>query len=1601
MSHTHPEKTTQLIDDIIAAGNEATIDPRLPAFLYQFYTHVSQEELLQHSFTHWFAIGQNLFNFMQQRNTGNAKITVYTPSPSTDVRKAYSVIEMVNDDKPFLVDSITAELTRRGLKIYQLIHPIIAVNRDSNGHFVSLADDQSAPTVTESVMYFQITPLTPAEAQQNLEKDLYAILEEVTLAVVDWPSMIATLNETIDYFKEESPLHGDSYAEARNFIGWLGRDNFTFLGSIDRNITATGTEIVATSALGIFKSDNTLPTGIVTELSLNPQHASKQNLIEVGKVNKIAKVHRSTYMDYIAIRIIDSKGTITGERLFIGLFTSVVYYQSATLIPIITRKLDSVIKRSGFSPTSHSGKELVTILEAFPRDELFQLAESELFDICMSILALHIRPKVQLFVRKDNSRHFISCMVFIPRERYSALLSEKIQYMLQTSFNGTVANQYIQVTDITLARLHIIINTDAAADNVDISALEQSLEKITSLWNDYLRHTLVDELGESAGDLLFRNYKDAFPEAYKDKYEADTRTFKDIKQMETALSSQKVMFDIYNIEQDPEVLQLKIYSPSKPILLSDIMPILENMGFDVIDEFTFLISPQISSDVARNIPLGKHASVHVHHFRLTIEDRQHFSLQDTTALIEEALSHIWEGSMQDDGFNKLIALARLSWRQVVYIRALSKYLRQTGFTYSQEYCEEVLSKQPALTKQLVELFYARFDPVRQNDKSAALKIINSIETDLSNVMSSAEDKVIRRFFETSMAIVRTNYFQTVAGHSKDYVSYKFDSSKVPELPLPRPYAEIFVYSPRVEGIHLRGGKVARGGLRWSDRSEDFRTEVLGLMKAQMTKNSVIVPVGSKGGFIVKKASMTDGRDVFMAEGIECYKTFLRGLLDVTDNIIDGKIIPPQNVVRQDEDDPYLVVAADKGTATFSDIANGVSSEYNFWLGDAFASGGSAGYDHKKMAITARGAWISVERHFLEIGINSRNTDFTVVGIGDMSGDVFGNGMLLSKHIRLVGAFNHLHIFIDPNPNPAVSFAERERLFNLPRSNWTDYDQSLLSIGGGIFERKAKSIELSPEIKARFDIEKNSITPDELIRAMLLSSVDLLWNGGIGTYVKASDEKNEEVGDKACDAIRVNGNELRCRIIGEGGNLGCTQRGRIEFALNGGHINTDAIDNSAGVDCSDHEVNIKIALQRAVESGKLTETSRNALLKDMTDEVAALVLRDNTLQTQALTIAEMQGYPALELYVRLMQKLEHEKQLDRKVEFLPSEQEIARRIVAKTGFTRPELAVLLAYSKMTIYNNLLASNLPDDPYFSGDLLFYFPEAMRQTFRDEIEHHPLRREIIATFVTNSMVNRVGSPFFHLALEDTGLKGCDIARAYTITRDIFDLRHLWAEIEQLDGNVPAKVQFELFFEIERLIQRSTFWFMRNSPQPLEISKVVATFEGITELASYLDQVLVGRAKEAYETKLTRYRELGVPNVLAAKIAGLDALSSGCIIVQVAKSCNQPIKTVASIYFEIATRFNLSWLRVRLGWLSADSYWQRLAITTLKDDLYDLQMRLTSEVIGHASNANAVEEWCNQNQKQVERFDAFIADLKTQENVDFAMIVVASKRVESLFPV
>lgn len=1552
------------------------------AFLERYLAGVSEETLQSEKPEHWLQSAENTWGFFKARSQKSPRaIRVFHTRIGAIER---SVLEVASIDSPFLLDSIIAEIGRQGHRIRQVIHPILCVERSAKGEVTSVSDFAGKRScMAESLIHIEMNYI--GEAAQKLEEGMERVLLRVAACVADWPAMRAKLGavrETLPNTPKEE------VAEIKEFIDWLYNDHFILLGTREYQVTGETYNAIPQSELGLFKIER--EEANIVELESMTISAAEKNIVQIAKSVRKSQVHRPVPMDYLGFKIYNKNGMVVGEQRFLGLFTSSVYHQSARLIPLIRKKVEAVIQRANFVPRSHNAKSLVAILENYPRDEMLQISVDDLHRFCMGIIDLEKRPRVGLFLREDPYRRFLSALVYVPRERYNTSSREKIQKILEQATGGSLTDHYAQITDSPLARLHLIIQTNPEQPSqLNAKALERKIEEVTSSWAEGLRERAIALLSEKEGERLFHLYADAFPASFMSRYHY-SGTVRDILKLEQSLSARDIAFDLaldlYRLEGDnPENLQLKIFHPSRQITLSEILPTLEFMGFKVLDSLTFQITP-----------IHHKSGLWTHHFRLSLKKSGATlpPLEKVKTEFEKALSAIWHKQMENDALGALILRAGMSVRDVVLLRAYSKYLRQTVFAYSHDFMAKTLSRQPQLAQKLVALFYARF-ALKTKDRDAVMtSIITEIESVLMEVSNVAEDRIVRHFMDTIMATWRTNFFQ-----DKEYISFKFNSAAVPELPKPKPYAEIFVYSHAVEGIHLRGGKVARGGLRWSDRREDFRTEVLGLMKAQMVKNAVIVPVGSKGGFVVKNPPKDGTREQIQESGIACYKTFLRGLLDITDNIVDGKVSPPKNVVRHDGDDPYLVVAADKGTATFSDIANSISAEYGFWLGDAFASGGSAGYDHKKMGITAKGGWVSVMRHFRELGKDIDKETFTAIGIGDMAGDVFGNGMLLSKNMQLLAAFNHQHIFIDPTPDVKKSYAERARLFALPRSSWSDYNASLISAGGGIFERKAKTIKLSKEIRKCFDIKQENITPDELIRALLTAQVDLLWNGGIGTYVKASEESHDQVGDRANDGLRVNGNEVRAKVIGEGGNLGFTQRGRIEYAIKGGRINTDAIDNSAGVDCSDHEVNIKIGLDIPVKAGRLKEKARETLLASMTDEVESLVLRDNVLQTAAISIASSLGVKGLDAGEHLMRKLEREGLLDRKIEFLPDAEEMSHRFAEKIGFTRPELAVLLAYSKMSIFNTLIATDLPDDPYFNDDLMIYFPQTMVKKYFDDITKHPLRREIIATFATNSMVNRMGITFFHQIVEDTGQNPAEVARAYAIARDAFGLRALWAEIETLDGVVPASSQHELFLEIVQLVERVTLWFLRNLPQPLNVASVVNYFKpGVEEVASYLEQVMAPATRKTYERKLEHFLELNIPESIAKKFAALETLSSACEILNIQKNCPKvKLKTIAETYYAIGNRLALGFLRTAARRMQAESYWQRLAQRNFLDGFYDQQMRLTLAAL----KSGTFEKWLETNTAKITQHDTFIQDLRGLEYIDTAILMVASRRVESLLPV
>jgi glutamate dehydrogenase len=1315
----------------------------------------------------------------------------------------------------------------------------------------------------------------------------------------------------------------------------------------------------------------------------------------VTKATARSTVHRPGYLDYIAVKRFDDEGAVVGEDRFLGLFTSTAYSANPADIPLLRRKVASVVERAGLPAGGHAAKALANILDTYPRDELFQTNDADLLRTAKAILHLEERQRLRLFVRRDAFERFLSCLIYAPRENYTTELRQRWQAILTEAFRGSGSEFNVHLSESALARIMIIVRTTPGQiPDFDVREIETHLVAAARRWEDDLRDALIATVGEARGNELFRLFGGAFPAGYREEFAARAAV-PDIEMMAKLSDAEPLATSLYRpLEAPPGTLRFKLFRRGGPVTLSDSLPMLEHMGLRVLDERPYRIATQ-------GVP-----PIWIHDLGMlsALADGE-LEIDELHAVFVEAFGRVFRGDVENDDFNRLVVAGRLPADEIVVLRGYAKYLRQIGFPLSQAFIQATLGAHAGIARMLVDLFKLRFDPGLGNAaRSQALAKIQQIDDALDRVENLSEDRVLRQYLALILATTRTNFWRRDAeGRRKPFVSFKFDPSKVPGLPEPKPMFEIFVYSTRFEGLHLRGGKVARGGLRWSDRHEDFRTEILGLVKAQMVKNTVIVPVGSKGGFVLKRAPSPADREAYLKEGVACYQNYLRGLLDLTDNRVGDKIVPPPDVKRHDPDDPYLVVAADKGTATFSDYANAISKEYGFWLGDAFASGGSAGYDHKAMGITARGAWESVKRHFREMGVDTQTTDFTVAGIGDMSGDVFGNGMLLSHHIKLVAAFDHRHIFLDPTPDLEASFSERERLFRLPRSSWADYDAKVISAGGGVHARSAKSIAITPEVAKALAITAKSMTPAELVNAILKSPVDLIYNGGIGTYVKASRETQAEVGDRANDALRVNGRELRCKVFAEGGNLGCTQLGRIEYALAGGRINTDAIDNSAGVDTSDHEVNIKILLGLPISEGELTEKQRNALLAEMTDDVAALVLRDNTFQTQSLSITGRIAPQMLDAHQRFIHFLEKTGRLNRELEFLPADEEIAERRGAGIGLTSPERAVLLAYSKIWLYDELLASALPDDPWVATALERYFPKALRERYAAYMARHPLKREIIATYVTNSMVNRVGSSFVHRLLEATGAKPPEIVRAYLLNREVFGFVDLWMAIEALDNVVDDAAQSQMLVDTRRLIERGTSWFLRSRRLGEDMGATIAHFASkVAALASRLPQLLDAGERARIDAGVAGYVAKGVPPPLAGRVVAFDTLYAALDIIEVADAAKRTPEAVAELYFELSTRLGLPWLREKIAALPAEAHWRMLAKGAMLDDLSSMQRTITGEALGAAADrqdaAKLVTAWEERNRRGIERTSQLMTELRAATPVDAAMLSVALRELRNL---
>jgi glutamate dehydrogenase len=1580
-------KAAALACQLFDPTDQATAD----RFIAQFYEHVPPADVAERTPRNLYGAALSLWRFGERRRPGQAKIRVYNPDPAADGWSSpHTIVEIVNDDMPFLVDSVTGAINASNLVVHLIIHPILTVARGPDGRLCNVLDANAAGT-RESWMQIEITSESDPADLARLTQTLSGVLADVRAAVTDWQPMRRVLREVAtELSAHPPPVPAAELSEAQDFLKWLDDDNFTFLGY--REYFFNGAAQPERGPLGILHDEAHSIFGGLRDFASFPSDVQdfvrRRELLVITKSNRRGTVHRTAHMDAIGVRRFGPNGDVTGVRVFLGFFTSLAYSRSSRSIPLLRLKVRRIVERTGLSPASHDGKALLHIIDTFPRDELFQADEDQLFDTITGILNLQERQRVAVFVRHDPLERFVSCFVYVPRERYDNQLRSRFGAILEEAYAGQISAFHTHLDDESaLARIHFIIRTTRGeVPPVDVTALEERLAEAGRSWTDRLYQAAATAFGDEEARARLRRFQ-SFPIAYQARTDA-AQAVADLERIEAVSAGSPLEVSLH-LAPDAQLPGLRLYRAKEPVALSDVLPMLENLGLRVVAEEPFRID---SADGT---------AAWIHEFQLSGIALLTSVSPAIRARFEAALVEVWTGRLENDGLNRLVLAAGLSGRQVTVLRLYAKFLRQAGTTLSQAYMEDALSGHPEIARRLVRLFETRFDPERAGSSLAAVAEIQAIDHALDAVGSLDEDRILRTFLALILRTVRTNYYQkSPSGGAKPYLAVKLASSEIDLLPRPRPLYEILVYSPRVEAVHMRAGKVARGGIRWSDRKEDFRTEILGLMKAQTVKNAVIVPVGSKGGFVVKQPPAL--RDKLQAEAVECYKVLIRGLLDLTDNVVsDGpgrhRVVPPPDVVRHDGDDPYLVVAADKGTATFSDFANAISEEYGFWLGDAFASGGSTGYDHKAMGITARGAWELVKRHFRELGRNIESSEITVIGVGDMSGDVFGNGMLMSRHLKMLGAFDHRHVFVDPDPDTERSFAERLRLFRLPRSSWADYDRALISPGGGVFERSAKSVPISPEMKRAFDIEANHLTPAELIRKLLTARVDLLWFGGIGTYVKAANETHAEVGDRANDALRINGHEIRAKVIGEGANLAVTQRGRVAFALAGGRIDTDAIDNSAGVDTSDHEVNIKILLDQAIGSGALAAEDRQPLLAEMSGEVASLVLRDNYLQGEALSAAEARGVASLDRQLRMILDLERSGRLDRALEFLPDDETLAARSAQGRGLVRPELAVLLAYAKMTLYEELLASALADAPELADELRSYFPAAVRDRLAVQIATHPLHREIIATVVTNEIVNRARMTFVHDMRARTGRSAAEVGQAYIIVREVFELRNRWAEIEALDNKVAAQMQIEMILDIADLVERAAGCLLYRKRLALrpEIGKLAPS---VRRIAASLSDLLPPSDRNLVSERSLRFVEAGVPEALATRVGGTMFLAAALDIADLAERSGQELDQAARVYYAVGARFALDEMRVAARRLRAETPWQKQAVEATIDDLFALQTDLAARILASSSSAqpeDPIAAWSSAHAAALAPAEPLIRELRVAATPDLAMLVVASRQL------
>ncbi|TJV68346.1 MAG: NAD-glutamate dehydrogenase [Mesorhizobium sp.] len=1521
---------------------------------------------------------------------GESVVAVDADSDVACDGRPVTVITVVNDNMPFLFDSILGEITESSGQPTLVTHPIVTVRHGKAGVVEVLGDGGKEDDEHErlSVVHVHVPRLTAEEAKSLTER-LRKMLSQVRAAVVDWKRMLARLDQAISEFRYSAvPLDKKSVAEAIAFLEWLRDDNFTFLGM--REFKYVGGEESGTleradkPGLGILADPDVLVLRRGTEaVTTTPEIRAflhgPEPLI-VTKANAKSLVHRRIYLDYVGVKTYTAKGALAGELRIVGLFTSTAYTRSVMKIPYLRSKAETIIAKSGFNPNDHSGKALINVLESYPRDEFFQVPVPVLRKHANAILGLVERPRIRALVRADQFDRFVSILVFVPRDRYDSAVREKIGAYLKTVFEGRLSAYYPAFPEGGLARVHFIIGRSGGkTPKIEQSTIEAAIRDIVRTWQDAL-----SEAAEAAGsDPALKAIAARFPESYRDSFSAAV-ALADAGRIAKISADSPIAIDYYrHADQKPNQAALKIYHHGSPVALSRRVPVLENIGFRVISERTF----EVGGDPA--------VTVFIHDMELENSYGNPINLADGGALFEDAFLSVWRGDVDNDGYNGLAQTAGLWSGEITILRAYGRYLQQAGIPQSQDFIAAALNRYPEIARGLHSLFVARFGPTAEGDGAVAAKHLKvKIKDALEEVPNIDDDTIIRRYLNLIEASLRTNHFVADTKAKGQSLAIKLDSQAVEGLPAPRPWREIFVYGSEVEGVHLRFGPVARGGLRWSDRAQDYRTEVLGLVKAQQVKNAVIVPVGAKGGFYPKKLPMSAGRDAIFEAGTSAYKNFVSSLLSITDNIgVDG-VIPPAGVVRRDPDDPYFVVAADKGTATFSDTANGISEKHHFWLDDAFASGGSAGYDHKKMGITAKGTWEAVKRHFREMNRDIQTEPFSVVGVGDMSGDVFGNGMLLSPATRLIAAFDHRDIFIDPDPDMAASMAERQRMFALPRSSWQDYDKSKLSEGGVIVSRNQKSITLPQAAAAAIGLSKTTATPVEIMSAILKAPVDLLWFGGIGTYVRASGESNQDVGDRANDAIRVTALDVRAKVIGEGANLGVTQRARIEFGMNGGRCNSDAIDNSGGVNCSDVEVNIKIALASAMRKGSLTRPARNKLLAEMTDEVSALVLSNNYQQTLALSLARKRGLADIAHQARFMTALESRGLLDRAVETLPSPAALAEREARGEPLTRAELGVLLAYAKIVLFSDIVASDVPDEPHFDRDLMGYFPERMAKKFAGEIRDHRLRREIIARVVANDLVNRGGPSFVNRLQEATGRPAADVVRTFAVVRDGFALPALYREIDALDNQIDGQTQLDLYQSVSRLIFVTSGWYLKNEAGSAPLGqRIVELQEARKALEPKLVSLLPAFSRERIEERRQGLFKGGAPEKLAGQLALAEVAELIPDVALTARTANADIVSAAKAFFAVSDAFRIPRVEEAARSIMPPDYYDQLALSRATDTIGVARRGIAvAALTAHGAAADPVAAWLEAGGERVARIRERLQALTEGGDITVSRLSVAS---------